>query len=91
MFGINEETIETIEQTLDECEILTANIIKMEERSQYKTWDSCDATDLFDRYEDDTSFFKLYFSSNSTAVPIEVRIHYSNGFRDKGSNQLLSS
>ena len=85
---IFKETIEKIEQTLDECEILTANIIKMEERSQYKTWDSCDATDLFDRYEDDASFFKVYFGSNTTAVPTEVRIHYSNAFRTKGFIQI---
>lgn len=56
----------------------------MEERSQFKTWDSCDATDLFDRYEDDISVFNVYFGGNLTAVETEVRILYSNGFRNKG-------
>lgn len=77
--------METVEQSLDVCETLSVNVIRIEEQSKYKTWDSCDAIDLFDRYEGDVSHLSVYFGSSPTPKPIEINILYSNGFRNKST------
>ncbi|CAG2120783.1 unnamed protein product, partial [Medioppia subpectinata] len=53
--------------------------------ARYQTLDSCDAIDLFDRYEDDLSEFGVYIGSNTAPNATHVRILYSNGFRNEGS------
>lgn len=74
-----------MEQSLDVCETLSANVVRIEERSKYKTWDSCDAIDLFDRYEGDVSLLNVFFGSSPTPKLMEINILYSNGFRNQSN------